>query len=224
MGGIRVAAEHTAGDQHLDGGLHPVHGADLAVGGLGAQQKILGQIKSILHIPGGVILGHIQAGEVVVVIVDLRGIAHLKAHTCKGIDDLVFHQRDGVQRALRANFGGHGDVHRFGGVAGVHFGAAHLLGGLVILGLHLLLELVDDLTGGGALGGRHIAQLFHKAGHLAVFAQVFLPKGRKRFAAVHSGKALLYLGGKFVDHILHNSCSFQKLAGKAGALSLFLKK
>src|SRR5699024_11731526 len=53
--------------QHLDGWALGVHGADLAGGGLGAQQQLVGQVEGVLHIPGGVVLGDVQAGKAVVV-------------------------------------------------------------------------------------------------------------------------------------------------------------
>ncbi len=52
-------------------------------------RKLIGQIEGILHIAGGVILGHVQAGKVVVIVLDLREGAHRKAHAGEHVDDLV---------------------------------------------------------------------------------------------------------------------------------------
>ena len=116
---------------------------------------------------------------------DLGALVNFKAHARKGVDDLVAHQGQGVQPAGGRHFGGQGDVHRLGGVAGGQLGLAHPAGGGVVVGLHLLLELVDGLAHGGALGGLDGAQLLHQGGHLPVFAQVLLPEGGQRLFGGH---------------------------------------
>ena len=79
MGSVRVGAEHTAGHQDLDGRLLNVHSADLAAGSLGTQQELLRQVEGVLHIAGGMVLRHIQAGEVVVIVLDLGAFINFKA-------------------------------------------------------------------------------------------------------------------------------------------------
>ena len=58
--GLWVASESERntrpGISTLMGGFWDVHGADLAAGGLGAQQELIGQVEGILHVAGGVIL------------------------------------------------------------------------------------------------------------------------------------------------------------------------
>ena len=139
MGRVGVGTEDTAGDEHLDGRLLGIHGADLAAGSLGAEQELVRQVEGILHIAGGVILRHVQAGEVVVIVLDLRGIGHSKAHAGEDIDDLVGDQRQRVQTTHRTGLGGQGDVHGLGGVAGSKLRFLHLGGSGIIVRLHLLL-------------------------------------------------------------------------------------
>ena len=219
VGGVRVGAEHPAGHQHLDGGLFGVHGADLAGGGLGAQQQLVGQVEGVLHIPGGMVLGHVQAGKAVVVVLDLGALVNFKAHARKGVDDLVAHQRQRVQPAGGAGLGRQGDVHRLGRVAGGQLGLPHPDGGCVVVGLHLLLQLVDGLAHGGALGRVDGAQLFHQGGHLPVFAQVLLPEGRQRLLGGHLRKVGLGLPGQLFHDFLHHFpllLSFRCLAFRDG--------
>ena len=217
VGGIGIGTEHTAGDQHLDGRLLAVHGADLAAGGLGAEQELVGQVEGILHVTGGVILGHVQAGEVVVVILDLRCVSHGKTHAGEHVDDLVGDQRQGVQTTHRAGLGGQGDVHGLSGVAGGQLGLLHLGGGGIVVCLHLLLELVDDLAHGGALFGRNRAQILHQRGDLAVFAQIFLPERGQRLLGRDLTEALCGLFGQLVDHCLHGNSLLLSSCFQSGA-------
>ena len=52
VGSVGVRAEDAARDEHLDGRLLAVHGADLAAGSLGTQQELIGQVEGVLHIAG----------------------------------------------------------------------------------------------------------------------------------------------------------------------------
>ena len=216
MGSVRVRAEHAAGHQDLDGRLLNVHGADLATGGLGAQQEFIRQIEGILHIAGGVILGHVQAGKVVVIVLDLREGAHRKTHAGEHVDDLVGDQGQRVQAAHGAGLGGQGDVHRLGGVAGSKLCLLHGLGGGIVVCLHLLLEFVDDLAHRRALFRRNGAQILHQGRDLAVFAEVFLPEGSQRLLAGHLTKAFSGLLGQLIDHCLHGFSLLYSLCSWSG--------
>ena len=152
------------------------------------------------------ILGDIQAGEVVVIILDLRGIGHGKAHAGEDINDLVGDQRQGVQAAHGAGLGGQGDVHRLGRVAGCQLCLLDFLGSGVIVRLHFLLELVDDLAHGRTLFGRDRAQIFHQGRDLTVFAEVLLPESCQRFLGRDLAQGSFGLFCQLVDHCLHG-CS-----------------
>ena len=216
MGSVRVRAEHTAGHQDLDGRLLNVHGADLAAGSLGTQQELLRQVESVLHIACRVILGHVQAGKVVVIVLDLREGAHRKAHAGEHVDDLVGDQGQRVQAAHGAGLGGQGDVHRLGGVAGSKFCLLHGLSGGIVICLYLLLEFIDDLAHGGALFRRNGAQVLHQGRDLAVFAEVFLPEGSQRLLAGHLTKAFSGLLGQLIDHCLHGFSLLYSLCSWSG--------
>ena len=206
VGSVRVGTEHTAGHQDLDGRLLNVHGADLAAGGLGAQQELLRQVEGVLHVACRVILGHVQAGKVVVIVLDLREGTHRKAHAGEHVDDLVGDQGQRVQTAHRAGLGGQGDVHRLGSIAGSKLCLLHLFCSSIIVCLHLCLEFVDDLAHGRTLFRRNGAQILHQGRDLAVFAEVLLPEGGQRFLAGHLTKAFSGLFCQLVDHCLHG-CS-----------------
>ena len=205
VGRVGVGTEDAAGDEHLDGRLLRIHGADLAAGGLGAEQELIGQVEGILHIAGGVVLRDVQAGEVVVVILDLRGVRHSKTHAREDVDDLVGDQRQRMQAADRAGLSGQGDVHGLGSVAGGQLGFLHLGGGSIVVRLHLGLQFVDDLAHGGALFRRNGAQILHQRGDLAVFAQIFLPERGQRLLGRDLTEAFFGLFGQLVDHCLHGN-------------------
>ena len=223
MGGIGVRAEDAARDQHFDGGLFHIHHADLAAAGLGAQHDVIGHIEGVLHIAGGVILGHIQAGEVVVVILDLGTFVDLKAHAGENVDDLVLDESDGMQAAVQANLRGHGDVHGFGGVAGSQGSLLHLDGQGLILALGPLLELVDGLANGRTILFGHIAQGLGQPGNSAVFAQEFLPEVRQLCLIGDSGGSFFNRRAQLFDFLFHSTPLFMGLAGqnkKASSLCL----
>ena len=115
---------------------------------------------------------HIQAGKVVVVVLDLGALVNLKAHTGEHVDDLILDEGDRVQAAGLANLGGHRDVDGLGGVAGLERGLFDLLGQGLILCLGPLLELIDGLADGRTVLLGDIAQTLGQARDLAVLAQV----------------------------------------------------
>mgnify|MGYP006892993012 CR=1 FL=1 len=95
------------------------------------------------------VLRHIQAGKVVVVVLDLGALVNLKAHTGEHVDDLILDEGDRVQAAGLANLGGHRDVDGLGGVAGLERGLFDLLGqGLILCLGHCLNSLMVLPTAG----------------------------------------------------------------------------
>ena len=96
VGRVGVGTEHAARDQHLDRRLFHVHDADLTAAGLGSQHNVVCDVERILHVAGGMVLRHIQAGKVVVVVLDLRALVNLKAHTGEHVDDLILDEGDRV--------------------------------------------------------------------------------------------------------------------------------
>ena len=143
-----------------------------------------------------------------VIILNFGTLVNFKAHTGKDIDDLVFDQRDGVQTAVGAHLGGHGDVHGLGGVAGSQRGLLDLRRQSLILCLGPLLELIDALADGGAFFLGNIAQGLGQPGDLAVFAQKLLPEFRKLGLVCHSGARLLDGGAQFLDFFFHSTPRF----------------
>ena len=223
MGGVGVRTEHTAGHQHLDGGLFAVHDADLPGAGVGAQHDVLGHIERILHIAGRVVLRHVQPGEVVVVVLDLRAFVDLKPHAGEHVHDLVLDEGDGMQAAVGPLLGGQRDVHRFGGVAGRQGGALHLGRQGLVLRLGPVLELVDGLAHRRAFLLGDVAQGLGQPGHRAVLAEELLPEGRQ-FRLVGDGCARLFNGGaQFLDLFFHSTPLLSRGGANKKAPSLVIQ-
>src|SRR5258708_5574135 len=90
----RLVAVYPAGADDPDGGLLTLHCPGLYIAGMGTQQPVgvLIDIEGILHIPGRVVLGHVEGGEVMPVVFDLRTFCNGEAQSPEYIDDLVADQ------------------------------------------------------------------------------------------------------------------------------------
>ena len=111
VGGIDgIAAVHAAGRDDADGRLSLLHGADLHRGGLGAQQHLIGDIKGILRIPGGVVRRQVERFKVVVIQLDLRAGDDIKAHAEEDLLDLIQDEIKGMAVALPDRRAGQGDI------------------------------------------------------------------------------------------------------------------
>ena len=149
------------------------------------------------------VLGHVQAGEVVLVVLDLGAFVDLKAHAGEDVDDLVLDQGDGMQPAGQVGLAGQGDVHRLGLVAGFQLGGLDLGGQSFVHALGPDLAFVDELAGGGAVFLGHVPQALGQAGDGAVLAEVFLPEGGKFLLVVHGVTVGFQLRAQCVDLFLH---------------------
>ena len=151
------------------------------------------------------VLGHVQAGEVVVVVLNLGALINFKAHAGKDVDDLVLDQRDGMKGAGFAAGAGQRDIHGLRLVAGGQLGSLDGFRERFVLPFHPDLELVDGLAGGGAVLPGHIPQRLGQAGDAAVFAQVFLPEGGKLLFAVHGGAVGFQFRTQCCDFFFHTT-------------------
>ena len=95
-----IGAEYTSGRDHPDGQFTLLHGPHLDRRGLASQEDIVVDIEGILLISGRMSLGDIQLFEVVLVVLHLRALDHLIAHSdedalhlfsCNGVGMAVSH-------------------------------------------------------------------------------------------------------------------------------------
>ena len=203
MGGVRIRTEDTAGGQHLERRLVGVHIADLTGTGLGPQENVLGDIEGVLHIPGGMVLGHIQPGEVMIVIFDLRAVINLKSHTGKNVDHFISGQGQGMEGTDRPLFGGQGDIDLFLFVTGRELKGFLFLFRLLVALFGLLLELVDQFAHGGAVFLGYRAQILHQSRDLSVLAKIGLPEIRQLFLGRNVFHRFGHLCLQFFDLVFH---------------------
>ena len=179
VGGIHlVLAVHTAGGDHADGDAVLLHSPDLHGRGLGPQEDlgILGEVKGVRPVAGGVGLRGVELGEVVAFQLDLRAVHDLKAHVKEHLLDLIQHGVHGVLVAQSRLLAGDGDVYGLGLQLGFQ---RRLLqnGGLRLDGLfHSGPDFVGHLAHDGALLSRETAHQLEDGGQLTLFAQVLHPQ------------------------------------------------
>ena len=90
MGDILIVAVDSNRAQMIRiGGFSLLHGPDLNRRGLGPQHDSRLHIEGILHVPGRMVLGHVEGLEVVVVGLDVGPSATLKPRDGKDPDHLV---------------------------------------------------------------------------------------------------------------------------------------
>ena len=194
VGGVTIAAIDPARGDNAHR-LSPVptccqHGADLHRAGVGAQHHLaalggsVGQIESVVHRPRRMALGHIERGEIVPVVLDLRPGRHGKAHVGKNLGQLVHHLRHRMHRSAHGIGRGQGQVDRLGGQAGIQRGGfkrgfcrRQRLG-------HPLAQGVDFWPRGLALLWRQSAQRFQQRRDRALLAEKFDPEGLHRIQRV----------------------------------------
>ena len=103
MGGIdRIGAVNTSRRDYPYGGLALFHSSYLNGGGLCSEQDVLVYIECVLRISCGVVLGHIQRLEAVIVAFYLRALNYIEAHAEEHLLHLC---QNGIQRVRPAHLG-----------------------------------------------------------------------------------------------------------------------
>ena len=206
VGGVHlVLAVDPAGGDHADGDAVGLHGPDLHGGGLGAEEDggVLRQVEGVAPLPGGMIGGGVELGEVVVLGLHLGAVEDLKAHVEEDLLDLVqdgvhgvlvaeshFLAGDGDVQGLALQLRGHGGLRQDGGLG---------LDGLLQGGADIVGQLAHD----GALLGGELAHLLEDGGELALFAQVLHPEGRQVFGGLGLGDGIQRRGADDFQLLLH---------------------
>ena len=149
------------------------------------------------------ILRHIQAGEVVVVILDFRSFKNIEAHAGKNVDHFILHQRQGMQSAQRQSLSGQGDIHLLPAVAGSQLKLVHLCAQGLVLFFHQYLKLIDDFAHSRPVFLCHGTQTLHQIGDGTLFAQKLLPEGCQLFLCVDLADLLFHLFLQCLDLLLH---------------------
>jgi len=91
-----LIAVYATGTDDPDRRLLPLHRPCLYIAGMCTQQPIglLVDIESVLHIPGRMVLRHVEGGKIMPVVFDLGAFRHGKTQSSENMDDLVAYHRD----------------------------------------------------------------------------------------------------------------------------------
>jgi hypothetical protein len=82
MGSVhRIGAVDLARSDYSDRRFPLLHGPYLHRGCLGAQDHVVGDIKGVLGVPGGMVFGDVQGLKIVVVVFNLRPFNDVEAHS-----------------------------------------------------------------------------------------------------------------------------------------------
>jgi len=128
-------------------------------------------VEGVLHLPRRVVGGHVQGGEVVPVVLDLRPFGPDEAHLAEDIDDFVDGLGNGVEAPTAHGARGLGDVDGFGGEAGVELGVGETGLARVQRPGDLVLERVQRLTRGLAGLRVEAAELLHLRGDFPLLSE-----------------------------------------------------
>ena len=183
-GGDGLVAEDAAGADHANRGLLLLHGAHLQRGGVRAEQHIGVQLdeESVLHVAGGVLLGEVEGGEDVPVVLDVRALHGGEADVLEDAAHLVHHQGDGVHGADLALRGGACDVGDEVGLlvsGGLDAGLE-----LVVVVLGHVAQVVDQLTELLAVLLGHVLDFAEQGLDLALLAQELEPELLQRLCVL----------------------------------------
>ena len=204
-GGDGLVAEYTAGADHPDGGLLLLHGAHLQRGGVRAEQHVGVQLdeEGVLHVAGGVLLGEVEGGEDVPVVLDVGALDGGEADVLEDAAHLIHHQGDGVHGADLALRGGACDV---GDEVGLLVSGSLDAGlELVVVVLGHVAQVVDQLSELLAVLLGHVLDFAEQGLDLALLAQELEPELLQRLCVLDF--VILYFRSYFV-YAFHISLQF----------------
>ena len=175
-GADSLVAVYAARAENADRWLMSLHVMCLIVGGMTAQEHILGYViivalldeEGILHVTGWMIGCKVEHSEHVLVVVNLRTLIEGESHTAEDVDDLVLYnsQRMACTQSHRISRTGQVDV------VAACVSLFHLLLESVDLGKSSLLQFVDFDTNLFFLVAWHIAEVGHEGIDFTLFAEI----------------------------------------------------
>ena len=164
MGGVdRLPAVDLAGHDDPDGRPALLHDPDLHGRGMRPEEQFLAEIERVPVIPGGVMGREVEGLEIVVLGFDLRPLGHGKPHGPEDALDLLFEDRQGVERPPGDNVPRQGRVERRRAVCrGLRRLRGRRQGGKLLLNIDL--ELVQELPRPRLFGRGQAFELFEEQG------------------------------------------------------------
>ena len=202
MGRVVVPAVDLAGADDAQGSAVLQHGPHLDGRGVGAQQRAVREVERVLHVAGRVPGGHVQAVEVVVLLLLLRTQGHGVAQAHHDLRHLVHGLKHGVKRPRRAAAGGQRHVDAFSRLLRLVLRVAQLAPAGGELLLHLVAEGVQVLSRRGPLLCGELAKGAQERRQGALLAHAAHADLLERLRRGGVGQ-LPFKGGAHLLHTLH---------------------
>ena len=172
-----------------------LHVAHLDRAGMRTQQDAFGnlaafilQVEGVVHGTRRMVVGRVQRGEVVEVVLDLGTVGHFEADRAEQAFDALERARHRVQAATGFAAAGQRDVERLFGEAGFQRCELDRVAARVERGFDRFLGAVDGGAGGLLLFGRQLAEALQEFGDLARLAEVAGLDLLQRVGVVRCGK------------------------------------
>ena len=139
-----------------------------------------------------------------VVILDLRAVVDLEAHSGEDIDHLVLCDGERMKSSCRAHLCRHGDVDLLALVAGCKLQLIHLIFHFLVACFYLILKFVDRLTNVRALLLRNASKTFHQVRNAAFLSKEVLPELTKLFLGLYTAESGFHLLFQCLDLLFHS--------------------
>ena len=139
-----------------------------------------------------------------VVILDLRAVVDLEAHSGEDIDHLVLCDGERMKSSCRAHLCRHGDVDLLALVAGCKLQLIHLVFHFLVACFYLVLKFIDRLTDIRALLLRNASKTFHQVRDAAFLSKEVLPELTKLFLGLYTAESGFHLLFQCLDLLFHS--------------------
>ena len=202
MRGIVVPPVHLPGADDPQRRAVLQHRAHLHGRRVRAQQGPVREIEGVLHVAGRVPGGHVQALEVVELLLLLGPQGDGVPHPLQDLHDLVHRLGHGVEGPAAAALRGQRHVDALPGLARLVLPRAKLAPPGLDRPLHLVPEGVQLLAGRGTLLGAQLPQRLQQNGQRALLPQVAHPQLAERLRGVNGGQRLIKRG-PYLPHSFH---------------------
>ena len=130
-------------------------------------RRVVGKIKCVLRIAGGMVGGRVERVETMILVLDFRAVGDDEADFAEAADDVLGHLRERMEFAKRAAASGQREIGRFLGQRSRQFEFGAAFGQR---GFEGDFGSVDGFAGSGLFLLRKRAELFHQSGEPAVRA------------------------------------------------------
>ena len=139
-----------------------------------------------------------------VVILDLRTVEDLEAHSCENIDHLILCYGKRMETSGRTHLCRHRDIDLLALIAGCELQLIHLILHFLVAGFYLVLKFIDRLSDVRALLLRNTSKTLHQVCDAAFLAKEALPELTKLFLGLYTAESGFHLLLQCFDLLFHS--------------------